>query len=190
MTYCYPVWTAAPRAAVHHITRGITHHAIRHAALATVRTVCVAAPVWLATPSPAAAPPVPVAYVMPPVVLPWPGDDVGGGGWGDEAPIGLGGDEGGVFGGGYGGGSGGGGGGTEQRHAPLLQPALSTVSGGDIQTSGGGDIATFTSSAVSAPDVPRQAVPEPWSVAVLGFGLVVLGWVRLPAFRKRSDMVP
>lgn len=92
MINCYPVWTAAApvvRHVTHHIGRRIARHGFRHAALATVRIVCVSVPAWLAAPAPAAAPsiPAPETTVLPPAMLPWPGDDAPWGwGAGDMVP--------------------------------------------------------------------------------------------------------
>jgi hypothetical protein len=158
MITCFPIWTAAApvaRRVTHHIGLRIARHSIRHAALAPVRIFCVATPVWLAAPTPAAAPPLPV--VLPPPMLPWPE--------GDEVPLGWGGDD--LPGGAMPGASD-----VPGAPMPVWQPGQGTD-----QPS----VLTFVDRAVPPVEAfapPIAPVPEPSSAAVLAVGVVVLAWLR------------
>jgi hypothetical protein len=157
MITCYPVWTAA-RPIVRHIARRIAHHAIHHPVMGAISIVCVAVPAWLVVPSPAAVPVGPLGD-MPPVMMPWPGDDVAPGGWGGYAP------------------------GVEMPAVPpgAEMPALppSSVPGVEMPVWTGSAV-TLPSQAIDTArsDVLHLPVPEPAGVWVFCVGLVVVVWLR------------
>jgi hypothetical protein len=152
---CYHVWSAVPRGIVRHIGHRIARHGVRHATLATVRIVCVTIPAWLAAPAPAVAPYVPM--VLPPPILPWPGDQVP---WqwgtGDLEPA-------------YG----------NMPSLPSLPPAY--PQGADMPALPPSDAPpvdmpalVFPVTVIALPDLPHQPVPEPSGAVVLAIGILVL----------------